>query len=176
MRFKNLFLLVVLILLLSVSCVVSAGPMLNEPDGFRDLTWGTEFSTVENAMTYLRTDESYGGIKFYTRQTDNLTIGAAKLEMIQYGFWQGRFCDVWIYADGYSNWAGVHEALTTRFGQGYKSNRYIEDYLWYGDKTSITSEYNKTLAKGRFHFSSEVISKQQEAWSTQKAKEGAKGF
>ena len=42
-----------------------------EADGFRGLSWGTEFSTVANSMTLLGKDSSYGGAELYKRKTTN---------------------------------------------------------------------------------------------------------
>lgn len=178
MHFKKMFISTLLvfsiIVYLSGSTNAQGNMPQNEPEGFRGITWGTNYETLADSLVFARTDESYGGINIYTRKDDDLKIGEATLERIQYGFWQGKFSDVTIFVDGYNNWSAVHEALCSRFGSsGYKNNRYIDYYVWYGDKSSVTSEYNKTLNKGRFIFTSEVISKQREAWSKAKAKEGA---
>jgi hypothetical protein len=52
--------------ILSVAIImltVSSG--LAEIDGLRGLKWATDFQTVESQMEYVRTDPSFGGVKFY---------------------------------------------------------------------------------------------------------------
>ena len=164
---KSIILAIAMFVLFILSCPTSAA-YKNEPDGFRGITWGTELETVKDNMVFKRTDSSYGGIHFYTKKDDDMTIGAAKLDMIQYGFWQGKFYVVYIYVDGYSNWSGVQEALTAKFGGGYKHNRYLEEYYWFGDKTTISSEYREIRKNGLIRFSSEEMHKKMEEWENQK--------
>jgi len=38
-----------------------------EADGFRNIKWGTDFSTLTD-MQYVRTDPSHGGIEIYTKK------------------------------------------------------------------------------------------------------------
>lgn len=56
-----------------------------EADGFRGIKWGIDISSLKD-MKYVRTDPSYGGIKIYLRKNDDLKIGGAKLESIEYSF------------------------------------------------------------------------------------------
>lgn len=72
----------------------------SDPDGFRGIKWGTDIRTL-CGMKYFRTDESYGGIEVYIRENDELKIGDATLERIEYVFWRGKFCAVGIYTKGF---------------------------------------------------------------------------
>ncbi|MDD3726106.1 MAG: hypothetical protein PHI44_02780 [Candidatus Ratteibacteria bacterium] len=147
-----------------------------EPDGFRGIKWGTDISTLPD-MKYFRTDPSFGGVKMYIRKGDKLQMGAAKLESIEYGFWQGKLCNVWIITKGYTNWCGLKEATFEKFGKGGQSNEYIEKYVWFGTKTEMLLEYNEISEEGTLCILSAEISEQQKKWEKQKAKEGAEtGF
>jgi len=148
----------------------------SEPDGFRGIKWGTDISTLSD-MKYERTDPSYGGIKVYTRKNDVLHLGGAKLEIIKYGFWKGKFCDVFLITKGSVNWYGLKGAVFEKFGRGYQSNEYIEYYIWGGDITGMSLKYNEISKEGKLFMSSKEINRQQKAYKKQKAKEGAeKGF
>ncbi len=148
----------------------------SEPDGFRGIKWGTDISTLKD-MEYFRTDSSYGGIKKYTRKNDDLHIGGAKLEIIEYGFWREKFCVVLVITQGYTNWAGLSEAVFEKYGKGYQDNEYIEKYIWSGSVTVMMLTYNEISGEGTLLMRSEEIYKQQKAYKKQKAKEGAeKGF
>ena len=147
-----------------------------EPDGFRGIKWGTHISNLKG-MEYVRTDPSFGGVKVYRRKGDVLQIGSAKLDRIEYGFWKGRFCSVYIYTSGNVNWSGLKEAVFEKFGKGYQPNEFIERYDWLGTKTLMELEYNKISEIGTLWMHSVKISDEQEAYKKQKAKEGAeKGF
>lgn len=152
---------------------------------FRGIKWGTNISTLDD-MEYYATDPSYGGIKIYTRNNDDLHIGGAKIKRIEYKFWRGEFCSVVIYTEGYVNYSGLKEATFKKFGRGYQSNEYIERYFWHdssvspwpqGKKTNMLLKYNEISEDGSLYISSKDIAKQMEAYEKQKAKEGAeKGF
>jgi len=104
----------------------------SEPDGFRGIKWWQKMSTVEGLVFY-STDPSYGGVDLYTREGDELRIGGAELELILYGFWWlDWFCCVEIYTKGYTNWSGFKAVVFEKFGEGYQSNEYIEEYHWRG--------------------------------------------
>lgn len=175
---KKVLLIIVLTFIMCASITICfADTYKNEQDGFRDLKWGSSFADVKDSMEYVRTDPSYGGILIYKRATDELTIGAGRATTIEYLYWQEKLYGVKISVDGYTSWSGIHTALQERFGSGYKPNRYMEDYMWFGDKTIIESEYKEILRKGYFHFVSKVVSDNAEQWKANKAKEGAKsGF
>jgi len=145
----------------------------SEPDGFRGIQWEQDISTVKG-LVYFATDPSYGGIKKYKRNGDELKIGAAELENILYGFWQNRFSSVTIYIEGYTNWTNLKEAAFERFGEGFQSNEYIERYAWFGEDVWMLLEYNEFSREGSLFMASQKITDQQKEWEKQKAKEGAK--
>ena len=148
----------------------------SEPDGFRSIKWGADISSLEG-MEYFRTDPGYGGIKIYTKEKDNLQIGSANLIRIEYLFWRGKFCSVWVYTKGSTNWYGLKEAVFEKFGKGYQKNQFIEAYTWFGKITWMRLEYSEFSKEGKLRMVSREIIKQQEAYKKQKAKEGAEtGF
>lgn len=148
----------------------------SEPDGFRGIKWGTELSTL-SGMEYLRTDPSYGGIPFYTKEKDDLTIGGAKLETVEYGFWQGKLYIVIINTKGSVNWSGLEDATFEKFGEGFQSNKYIENFFWSGKITTITLKYNEISKTGYLWMGSAEITKQVRDFDKKRAAEGAeKGF
>lgn len=148
----------------------------NEPDGFRGIKWGMDISELQG-MTHVRTDPSYGGVEFYTRKGDELRIGDAQLDNIEYAFWKGKFASVWIYSIGYANWLDLHDATIAHFGEGYKPHRYIEQYLWYGASTMILLQYNQTSREGTLSIFSRTIIKQQKEYDEETSPGGAKkGF
>ena len=148
----------------------------SEPDGFRGIKWGTDISTLSD-MEYLETDPSFGGTKRYTRKNESLHLGGAKLKIIKYGFWRGKFCNVYVITEGYINWTGLKETVFEKFGSGYQDNEYIEYYIWGGDITGMSLEYNEISGRGKLLVFSKEILKQQKAYEKEKAKEGAEtGF
>lgn len=168
----KLFLMTVLALTLLLTSNTFA-----EVDGFRGLKWGTEFSTVKESMIYKKTDQSYGGIKIYSKKDDEFVIGGAKLENIEYGFWQDKLCSVIIKLKGYSNFSSLKDASFEKFGPGHKTNRFMENYIWFGEISGISLKYKEVLNEGYLYMFSLEISKQQKSVQAEKAKKGAEtGF
>ena len=147
-----------------------------EPDGFRGIKWGTSIDDLAG-MEYYGTDTSYGGIRVYTKKNEDLKIGAANLELVEYGFWQGKFSDGWIHTIGSINWRGLKEATFEKFGAGYQDNEDIENFVWGGPQTMMTLKYSEITEKGALFIFSIVIYEQQKAWRKRKTREGAEtGF
>jgi hypothetical protein len=142
----------------------------NEPDGFRGIKWGTEFSTLKN-MVYKGTDESYGGIKLYNKRNDEMNIGSAKLTEVLYGFWQGKFEGVRIETKGYVNFSNLKETCFQKFPGGWCSHS--GSCIWDGAVTFLSLEYNEITEKGELWINSISMRKQMKKYDEQKAKEGA---
>ncbi|MBP2662457.1 MAG: hypothetical protein H6Q71_405 [Firmicutes bacterium] len=103
----------------------------NEPDGFRDLTWGTKFATVSSQMVFLESLPNDGRV--YERPGDDLTMGQAKLTFIHYVFWRNKLAIIQIGVDNDSRVA-LRRELFEQYG---KVELYNNCYLWGGDKTVI---------------------------------------
>lgn len=150
----------------------------NEPDGFRGIKWGTDISELKDMNTYggkLSNDAQLYAL--YTRQNDELQIGEAKLERIEYRFWDNKLSSVMIITKGYANWTALRDTAFTKFGKGYQSNQFIKDYHWNGDITYLSLKYNEIEEKGTLFLLSTKLAEQERIYKQRKAKEGAeKGF
>ena len=166
-------------------CVLFASNIVfsdsKEPDGFRGIKWGTNINDLPD-MIYTETDPSYGGIKTYIKKADELKVGGAIIKSIEYGFWRDRFFSVQINVIGYTYFGALKEAAFEKFGPGYKSNEYIEEYVWGKRRwereisTGMLS-YNEITKEGYLFLASMEISKEMNEYQKIKAKEGAeKGF
>jgi len=80
----------------------------SEPDGFAGIKWGTEFSKTKSDMVESRSisDPAEPNVKikiYYTKKGDNLKMGEAPIDKIEYGFFRGKFAEVQINATGPEN-------------------------------------------------------------------------
>jgi hypothetical protein len=147
-----------------------------EPEGFRGINWGTDLSMLSD-MVPLGSDSSYGEINTYLRNGDELTIGAASLERIEYGFWKDKFRGVKVLTKGYSNWTGLRDVMFEKFGKGYLTIKDPEEYFWPGEKTNMILQYDRTTTIGILFMVSKIMGKEIDKDRRQKNKEGAKkGF
>ena len=87
----------------------------SEPVGFRGIEWGTDISTLSGMVSEF---SYYEGGQTYTRKNDDLTIGGAKIKKIEYDFWQGKFIEVRVDAEDYTNFVDLKEATFEKFGEG----------------------------------------------------------
>ena len=113
----------------------------DETDGFNGLKWRTDFSQVEDQMTYVCTSPAYGGIRFYTRKNEELTIGSARVQYINYGFWHDKFFNVIVVVPNHDKYTALKEVVFQRFGQGQELKKASEFYTCTGKKTNIVIEY-----------------------------------
>jgi hypothetical protein len=110
----------------------------NEPDGFRGIAWDDD--QILHAEYLEQTDQD-GAYTTYKRNDDSMKIGGAELSSVSYGFKDGKFVMVIIRTEPGFNSALI-DAFKEQFGSGKKANRYIDNYIWDGDKTKINLECN----------------------------------
>jgi len=152
----------------------------SEPDGFRGIKWGTDILNL-SGMQYSHTAK-YGGVKYYLREGDELVIGRANLNKIEYRFWNGKLYSVEIFTKGFTNFEGLKEAVFEKFGASFKVTlNTTEGYTWDGKQTDMVLDYDSSSEKGSLFIYSKTLSQQviaeAEAEKKQKAKEGTtKGF
>ena len=161
---------------IGLACVVLiASAYKNEQSGFRGMNWGVAVPEAWGEKVAI--DESYGGIDIYHAPDEDLTLGCATLESVEYSFWQGKLCNVTVNFEGFKDFSCIHDAVKEKFGVGFRPNQFMERYFWSGKVTNILLDYNKASEKGQLHFTSKLIMNQQEAWAKAQAKKGAQsGF
>jgi hypothetical protein len=183
-------LLIIVLSIFLAGCFASArdSKPRSEPDGFRDIKWGTEISTLKD-MERVEHDKSPNrSVVWYTRQRDTLTIGNAKLEAIFYSFWMGTFEGVWIDFKGDENFETLKNELFERFGKVLESEDLMkkmdrkaergpsqikhaeEFYAWWGKSAEMTLSYSKDRHKGTLTINSKRISEEKRAYEKQKGK------
>ena len=121
----------------------------SEPDGFRGIKWGTEISTLKDMVFVMAIDKD---VKRYERKRDELKIGKAKLDYIQYEFRKGKFYLVEIGFQGIENLNNLKETMFEIFGKGgsmsEKTERVSESYFWEGEKTDMIMVYDSDIGGG----------------------------
>jgi len=113
----------------------------SEPDGFGDIKWGTDLSTLKN-MKFSKVDPSFGGIDIYLRLEEDSRIGIARLKNIEYLFWKGKFSGVRIITEGFPEYKSLKEAVLEVYGKGNKPYIDQEYYVWNGESTLMALEFS----------------------------------
>ncbi len=160
----------------------------SEPDGFRDIKWGTEISTLKDMERVEHDKFPDRSVVWYTRQRDTLAIGNANLETIFYSFWMGNFEGVWIDFKGDENFETLKTELFERFGKVLESGDLMkkmdrkagrepsqikhaeEFYAWWGKNMEMTLSYSKGRHQGTLSINSKKIGDERRAYEKQKRK------
>lgn len=160
----------------------------SEPDGFRNIKWGTNLESLQN-MQHIENKLDFGEeIALYIKTDDELIIGGAVLEQIEYSFWDNKFFEVSIAANGYRNCTALKESAIERFGKGKHKEEEggplrMNSVQWIGDETgalyhssvgALTNRCSLTIYS--YEISQEIVNQSKQK-SQSKVKEGAeKGF
>ena len=136
----------------------------SEPDGFAGIKWGTEFSEVKSEMVESRSiinpTEPDVKIKiYYTKKGDNLKMGEAQLDKIEYGFFRGKFAEVQITATGPENFNHLKKVLFEKYGTVDKPVQGL--YPWNGSVTRIALRYDEPTKTSSLTISSTKITFQE---------------
>jgi hypothetical protein len=173
-----------------IGCFAStrSSKLRSDPDGFRDIKWGTEISTLKDMEKVEQDKSSNSDLIWYTRKGDPLAIGKARLENIFYSFWMGDFEGVWIGFRGDENFEALKKELFERFGKVLESEELMkkmdreageepvtirhgeEFYAWWGKNIEMTLSYSRDRHKGTLNITSKKISEERRAYEKQKRK------
>jgi hypothetical protein len=127
------------------------GTFKNEPDGFRNIKWDTDISTLKDMIIIENSEPAelwLSDMKAYRKKNDELKIGDAKLESVAYLFHKDKFEGAFIVFYGSSNWDTLKEATFEKFGKGMQTNKFKEEYIWIGNKTVALLYYYEITEKG----------------------------
>ncbi len=118
----------------------------SEPDGFGGIKWGTEFSEVKSDMVESKviTDPAQPDVKitiYYIKKGDDLKMGEAQLDKIEYVYWRGKFAEVRIRATGPENFNHLKKFLFDKYGTTDKRQG---AYFWDGSVTQVTLRYDES--------------------------------
>lgn len=136
----------------------------SEPDGFSSIKWGTQFSEVKSDMMESRSisnpdEPDVKIIIYYTKKGDNLKMGEAQLDKIEYGFWKGRFAKVQINASGLEKFNYLKRFLVEKYGTVDQSVQGA--YTWDGSMTQIVLRYDEATKTSSLTITSTKLSNQQ---------------
>ena len=111
----------------------------NEPDGFRGIKWGTDFSANTSEMSVV---EKVKDEIFYFRKGDKLSIGGAELKRITYGYRKGKLMSIMLNSSGINNKTALIDAFREQFGRPDKPNQFLDQYWWRGPVAVISLDCN----------------------------------
>jgi hypothetical protein len=143
---------------------------LDARNGFRDLTFG------DPPQQGMRVVEDHGDTKYYTRPSDDLTIGGAKIKEISYGFYKGRLYSVLIETEGLLNSRALLEVLQQAYGTGSRPNRFMDEYMWDGSRVLLYYDQKPVTNEAITMFQSIPLKNEKTGDEKAKAWKGASGL
>jgi len=170
------------IILIGCSASVRSSKPHSDPDGFKDIKWGTDIATLKDMEKAGLANPSGKDIALYTRKEETLAIGKAKIESTFYSFWMGSFESVWIDFEGDENLQALRKELLELYGKvsesgelrdnrGVRKEQANQIYTWEGENTEIFIFYSKIRHKGNVHLDSRKIAEERRAYEKQKREE-----
>jgi len=159
---KSNFLWIVLsiFLLANFSCTKSTSRPEShpEPEGFADIKWRQDISTLEGMVCV---KNKHPQQKVYTKKDDDFKMGKANLDRVEYYFWDDKFYSAIVTIKGYENFKRLKKAVFNEFGKGKEEE--VRDgfgYSWKNDKTTINLGYLKDYQKGTLSIELKDVARQ----------------
>jgi hypothetical protein len=121
--------------LLSVLVFVLSGcgsPAAGEPDNFRGIKWGADFSSLTGFSQIAKEGE----LTFYEKNADPLQIEDIRLDQIIYGFHKGRFYTGMIYFPN-TGFARMQEIMTKQLGAPTQPDKTPSKLIWDAPNVSV---------------------------------------
>ncbi len=109
----------------------------NEPDGFKEIKWGTHISKLKN-LKYIYSKGVIGDIKVYKMDNDMRSFGGAEIDKIEYEFYKERFVSVSLKVKDLYNFIKLKKYCFKEFGMGKEIVKELEQYYWIGKKVIVT--------------------------------------
>ncbi|MBN1254920.1 MAG: hypothetical protein JXA50_06575 [Deltaproteobacteria bacterium] len=135
-----------LVLYLSGSIYAQGFKPGTEPDNFRGIKWGTNIHSLPEMK--FDTGSHIIPIKSYVRENDILMVGDASLSSVSYVFYKDQFCESNIRFQGWDNFYKIKQTAFSIYGEGEKTNEFIEKFRWEGPNVIVHLEYSEKTEKG----------------------------
>ena len=181
---RKVWILSILFTLVLIGCSGSVQSLKShpDPDGFKNIRWGTDISTITDMEKVKLDNPSNKNVVWYARKGEILTLGKAEIESIFYSFWMGSFEGVWIDFEGGENLEALKKELFKAYGKvpdsgelkdkrGMQIEQADEFYSWKGENTEVFLFYSKIRHKGNLTLNSRKIGEERRAYEKEKKKE-----
>lgn len=150
--------LFVLVLLLVPAAGARAVPILNDPNGFEDLSWGIDLAEGDR---FAKVEEA-GRLLSYELKAGKPSLGPVPVEMMRYTTFDGKFGRVLVRYRGKDAHEQILTYLQSKYGPldrtpGQISVGPIRVYAWHGFDTEITLRYESREERGVIFFESRTL-------------------
>jgi hypothetical protein len=148
---KKLPIIFLVIICLCLFVILPALAYPNEPNGFRNIPWGTPKSQISGLF-----DCNSEGTSC-SRINDNMTFGNASIYMIRYHFYKNMLESVSLTTKNRADSQALFNNLQANYGPGTKDEKQIGQYNWRGGTTLIDFVWNADGSAYVFMFSKAIL-------------------
>jgi len=135
-----------------------AGGMVNDPNGFDGVTWGTALGTSED----YEMKDAGDRIKRYERKDTAPALGDVVVDALHFFTIDGKFARVTVRYHGKAVHEQVLKHLQAKFGPidrtpGQMARGLNQQFNWRGDDTEINVTYQSMGDRGYVFFESRIL-------------------
>jgi len=135
-----------------------AVPIVNDPNGFEGIPWGTGLS--ENDQ--LGRVEDAGALQSFEQKAGAPALGTIPVDVLRYTTFEGKFGRVLIRYHGKETHEQILTYLQSKYGPldrtpGQISVGPIRVYAWHGFDTEITLRFESRVEQGVIFFESRTL-------------------
>ena len=147
-----------------ISIVLSAFILLisgiagvHSAETFRGIPWGTDKKEIPDLVE----GPKKGEVETFTRG-EQKRVGDIAVESIYYLFYKGRFGAAMIIFQGPSNFSGLKDSLSQKYGPSKTADPLREEYSWDLEDLTIFFEYSPAQNKGSINYFFKPLMQQRE--------------
>jgi hypothetical protein len=135
-----------------------AVPIINDPDGFEDIPWGTTFSETERFVKV----EDTGGSQTYELKRKPPALGTTPVDSMLFTTFESKFGRVTVRYSGKAAHEGILTYLQFKYGPldrtpGQIAVGPVKVYAWQGHATEVTLRFESKLERGIIFFESRAL-------------------
>jgi len=110
---------------------------LDEQHGFQDAILDQGLTGFHDLVSKPCNAVEGAGISCYTRSTDVLMLGSARLEKIEYTFYKNSLAAIVVTLKGTKNIAAFRNTLEETYGSGTPSSESLQEVEWSGEQVHM---------------------------------------
>ncbi len=137
---------------------VSAVPLINDPNGFESIPWGSILETMD---TFTKIDEA-GRLQTYELNGQTPRLGVVPIDSLRLTAFEKKFGRVTVRYTGQANHAKILTYLEATYGPldrtpGQITAGSVKVYSWQGLYTEVTLRFESGLERGIIFFESRTL-------------------
>jgi hypothetical protein len=133
-------------------------PIVNDPNGFEGISWGTILSETER---FVKVEDS-GRVQIYERREQPPALGTTPVDSIRFTTFEKKFGRVTVRYSGKDTHDGILTYLQATYGPldrtpGQIAVGPVKVYAWQGLLTEVTLRFESGIDRGIIFFESRTL-------------------